>query len=92
MGPLSIGPHHDGQDLEVSYQFLPEYWGLGLASESVGAFIVGMRGRLGYDSVTAETQTANPRSTRLLEALGFLRKRTLIRFDAEQVIYRKQLH
>jgi len=90
-GLLSLGPHHDGQDQEVSYQFLPEFWGRGLASESLRALMVEERERLGPDSVIAETQTANTRSIRLLESLGFVRERTLIRFDAEQAIYRKRL-
>lgn len=27
LGGVSLSTHHNGQDTEVSYQFLPEYWG-----------------------------------------------------------------
>ena len=91
LGLLSLGPHHDGQDQEVSYQFLPEFWGRGLALESLRALMVEAEERFGLVTVIAETQTANTRSIRLLESLGFQHERTLIRFDAEQAIYRKCL-
>jgi ribosomal-protein-alanine N-acetyltransferase len=90
-GLLSLGPHHDGQDLEVSYQFLPEFWGHGVASESLRALMIEAREQFSLESVIAETQTANTRSIRLLERLGFQQERILIRFDAEQAIYRKHL-
>jgi [ribosomal protein S5]-alanine N-acetyltransferase len=87
-GLLSFGPHHDGQDQEVSYQFLPEFWGQGLAVESLRALLPEALNRLDLNTVIAETQTANTRSTRLLENLCFQHERTLIRFNAEQAIYR----
>jgi ribosomal-protein-alanine N-acetyltransferase len=90
-GLLSLGPHHDGRDQEVSYQFLPEFWGRGLASESLRALLGEAWKRFGLENVIAETQTANTRSIRLLESLGFLREQILIRFDAEQAVYRKRL-
>jgi len=90
-GLLSLGPHHDGKDQEVSYQLLPEFWRRGLASESLRALMVEARERFGLDRVIAETQTANTRSIRLLESLGFQRERILVRFDAEQAIYGRRL-
>jgi ribosomal-protein-alanine N-acetyltransferase len=91
VGLLSLGPHHDGKDQEVSYQLLPEFWRRGLASESLRALMVEARERFGLDRVIAETQTANTRSIRLLESLGFQRERILVRFDAEQAIYGRRL-
>jgi len=88
IGLLSLGPHHDGEEIEVSYQFLPEFWGRGLAIESLRALLSAWWEPFAQDSVIAETQTANTRSMRLLESLGFRQERTLVRFEAEQAIFR----
>ena len=87
IGWLALHPHHDGQDTEVSYQFLPEFWGRGLARETVGAVVDHARNTLALPRVVAEIQTANLRSRRLLESLGFEPLRTVRRFDEDQTIY-----
>ncbi len=39
LGQISITPHHDSSDSEISYQFLPKSWGSGFATESVAAVV-----------------------------------------------------
>jgi [ribosomal protein S5]-alanine N-acetyltransferase len=87
IGMISIDRHHDGEDMEVSYQFLPESWGKGLASETVGAVVDYARDNLNLARVVAETQAANSRSKAILERLGMRPVRWLTRFGEEQVLY-----
>lgn len=91
VGVISIGPHHDGKDMELSYQILPEFWGEGLARECLAALLSYARKELRLSSIVAETQAANIASRDLLEKAGFKAERTLIRFGEKQFIYRKPL-
>ena len=50
---------------------MPEYWGQGFAFEAAKALLVWGWGTLDVDSIIAVTQSANERSLRLLERLGF---------------------
>ena len=88
---IFLGRHHDGEDVEVSYQFLPKSWGKGLASETVGAIVDFGRDSLHLPAIIAETQVANVRSKALLERLGMRPVRLLKRFGEEQVIYERQI-
>jgi ribosomal-protein-alanine N-acetyltransferase len=87
VGLITLARHHDGEDLEVSYQLLPAFWGRGLAAETVGAVIRYALTDLALPRVIAETQAANHRSRRLLERLGMATTRTVVGFGAPQVIY-----
>ncbi len=87
VGVVSLGPHHDGVDTEISYQLLPEWWGRGYAKETVQAVVDYALDSLGLPRVIAETQTANAASCRLLEQLGMRLERMVERFGAEQAIY-----
>jgi [ribosomal protein S5]-alanine N-acetyltransferase len=87
IGMVSLGRHHDGEDMEVSYQFLPESWGKGLAREAVGAVVDYARNNLNLVRIIAETQGANNRSKALLERLGMRPFGWLTRFGEEQVLY-----
>ncbi|WP_246017683.1 GNAT family N-acetyltransferase [Mesobacillus subterraneus] len=87
IGMVSITNHHDGEWKEISYQLLPEWWGLGYGTECVNAIIKYAFEELKLPRVIAETQTANTASCRLLEKVGMQREKTLIRFNAEQAIY-----
>lgn len=86
-GLVTLSPHHDGVDTEVSYQFLPEWWGQGYATEAVQAVVTHALTHSGLPRVIAETQTANIASCRLLERIGMRLDRTVDRFGAEQSIY-----
>lgn len=88
LGVVSLTPHHDGLNTEVSYEFLPEYWGIGYATEAVNVVLKYAAEVLKLPCIVAETQTANSASRRLLERLGMKLERTLQRFQSEQAIYR----
>ena len=87
LGLVFLGSHHNGSDTEVSYMLLPEFWGRGYDTEAVGVVIGYALTQLGVPRMVAETQTANLASRRLLERLGLTVAQTLVRFDAEQVVY-----
>jgi ribosomal-protein-alanine N-acetyltransferase len=87
LGAVYLAPHHHGKDLEVSCTFLPEYQGCGYATSAVEAVLVHAFQTRKLTRVVAETQALNEKSIRLLERVGMLPERTLIRFGADQVIY-----
>jgi ribosomal-protein-alanine N-acetyltransferase len=86
IGLVYLVPHHDGET-EVSYELLPEWWGMGLAAEAVGAVIAFALEELKLERVVAETQSANLKSRQLLERLGLQVIDSVERFGAQQVIY-----
>ncbi|MGW3620655.1 GNAT family N-acetyltransferase [Micromonospora arida] len=87
VGWCHLGRYRTG-DLELSYVFLPEWWGHGYAREGCAAAI-----GLAFDRfpdaprLVAVTQEANLRSVRLLQALGMVRVDTFEEFGARQVMY-----
>ena len=87
VGLVQITPHHDGADVELSYEFLPTIWGVGIASEAVQAVVSYAFHSLGLARVIAETQMSNHASRRLLEQMGSRHERDLERFGAMQAIY-----
>ena len=87
IGLITVAPHHNPADTEISYMFLPEYWGNGYARESVKAALDFCGRELKLKRVVAETQTANLRSRNLLEKLGYHAESKIERFGAEQTIY-----
>lgn len=87
IGLVSLDPHHEGDYQEISYQFIPDYWGQGFATEVVGHIINFLLSELALSKIVAETQTANTASCKLLEKLGMTLERTVYRFNAEQAIY-----
>lgn len=91
VGVLVLAPHHDGGDLELSYLFASRRWRRGLATEVLGAALARARRELGLERIVAETQAANAASVRLLERLGFVPERRLMRFGARQILYATEL-
>ena len=87
LGVVSLDQHHDGKDIEVSYALLPEYQGRGFATEAVQFALRHAFCQMGLARVIAETQSLNARSVALLNRIGMLFQRTVIRFGAEQSIY-----
>ena len=85
LGLVTLSPR-DSQT-ELSYMFLPAYWGKGFALECCQAMLTIAFGELELDRVIAITQSANVRSCRLLEALGMSPIRSFIEFGAEQTEY-----
>jgi len=87
VGLISLDTYHDGISTEVSYQFLPKWWGKGIGSEVVEEVINYAFKSLNLPEVIAETQTANKPSCKLLEKLGMNLRETLLRFGEEQAVY-----
>lgn len=87
VGLVTLEGYGGVSDAEISYEFLPEYWGRGLAVESVGAILQIARDTLQLPRVVAETQARNMRSRRLLERLGMRPVSRLRRHGAEQIVY-----
>lgn len=58
---------------DVGYILHPDHWGLGLASEAVGAAVAHVFATRAIDDLTADVDPANHASIRLLEKLGFVR-------------------
>ncbi|MFB7588930.1 GNAT family N-acetyltransferase [Streptomyces sp. NPDC056169] len=88
LGLVTVEPGARNGETEVSYQFLPEYWGRGYAREAVGAVVA--RVLESTPSVVAVTQEANDRSRRLLEAVGMEHAESFVEWDAHQVLYRQR--
>lgn len=87
IGLISLDPHHDGIDQEISFQFLPDWWGKGYAAEAVSMILDFALEKLKLPTVVAETQSANISSCRLLEKLGMELERKIFRYGAEQSLY-----
>ena len=87
IGFVSLGQHHDGVEIELSYLLLPTYWGQGYATEAVEAVLHYGHNVMGLPRIVAETQSANLASCRLLERVGMQFVRSVKRFNAEQSIY-----
>jgi ribosomal-protein-alanine N-acetyltransferase len=92
LGYVSLSEHHDGEDTEVSYELLPRHWGNGYAAQALTEALLRASTDYGLAEVVAETQSKNHRSIKLLKRVGMIEERRLIRFDAEQVIYRWALN
>ncbi len=78
--------HLDGvaREVELSYLFLPEAWGLGYAMEACSAVLSWLAGALPGARVVLCTQTANTRSLGLAERLGFTEVERFEEYGAEQ--------
>lgn len=87
VGLVELGPHKDGNDYEMSYQFDPTFWGRGFAKESIQAVISHAIDEAGLGRIIAETQSVNSASCRLLRKLGMVEVERVDRFGAEQIIF-----
>jgi len=87
IGLVELGPHKDGNDYEISYQFAPAFWGKGFAGEAIRAVISRALGDSGLGRIIAETQSANSASCRLLREQGMVELERVHRFGKEQIIF-----
>jgi len=87
LGMVSVSPHHNPSNMEVSYIFHPKYWGNGYAKESVLSLLDFCKKELKLKRIVSETQTANTNSCRLLESLGYKVECKHERFGAMQTLY-----
>lgn len=79
-GHIRVG----GDELEVSYMFLPQRWGRGYATEAVSAALDWAAGALEDSDVILCTQVANRSSRRLADRLGFVEVETFHEHGADQ--------
>lgn len=91
IGLVSIDTHHDGVYKELSYQFLPNYWGQGYALEVIRKILNFISSELNVKNVVSETQVENKASCRLLNNLGMKVVDKVYRFNAEQYIFSLKL-
>lgn len=85
-GIISVDSNHDSDGYEISYQFLPEFWGKGVALSAINQVMQYVRSA-GITELHAETQELNSRSIALLKKLGMYEKRRLERFGAQQIVF-----
>jgi RimJ/RimL family protein N-acetyltransferase len=71
-------------EAELGYLFLPEAWGHGYATEACAAALDWFARALPGEAVVLATQTANVRSMRLAERLGFTEVERFEAYGAEQ--------
>ena len=74
----------DGGEAELGYMFLPHAWGHGYAAEACAAALDWFADACPGEPVVLCTQTANDRSMRLAEKLGFTEVARFEEFGAEQ--------
>lgn len=74
----------EGGEAELGYMFLPQAWGHGYAAEACAAALDWLAGALPGEPVVLCTQTANHRSMRLAEKLGFTEVERFEEWGAEQ--------
>lgn len=86
MGACSISQYRTG-DMEVSYEFFPEFWGQGYGREAIKAVIELGFEKMGLHKIIGVTQETNSRSRKLLESLGMIIVDKFIEFDEPQVMY-----
>nr|WP_207751287.1 GNAT family N-acetyltransferase [Anaeromonas frigoriresistens] len=87
IGLVSLDKHHDGFSTEISYQFMPQYWGYGYAEEVIKRIINYAFDELNIKELVAETQSANRASCKLLKKLGMSLRQTVTRFGEKQHIF-----
>lgn len=87
IGLVELGPHKDGSDYEVSYQFDPRFWSKGFAYEAVRAVVEHALHSQGLVRLVAETQSANAASCKLLRKLGMVEINVVQRYGAEQIVF-----
>jgi RimJ/RimL family protein N-acetyltransferase len=94
IGTIELDPHapelpagnrrREAGGTELGYLFLPQAWGRGYATEACAAALDWFTGALPGEPVVLYTQTANARSMRLAEKLGFTELERFEAYGAEQ--------
>ncbi|MEV7347214.1 GNAT family N-acetyltransferase [Streptomyces sp. NPDC093544] len=95
IGTVELDPHapelpagnrrrREAGGTELGYLFLPQAWGRGYATEGCAAALDWFAGALPGEPVVLYTQTANARSMRLAEKLGFTELERFEAYGAEQ--------
>ncbi|SNT29334.1 Protein N-acetyltransferase, RimJ/RimL family [Asanoa hainanensis] len=71
-------------EVDLGYLFLPKAWGYGYAAEACAAALDWFAGACPGEPIVLVTQSANDRSMRLAEKLGFVEETRFEAFGAEQ--------
>jgi len=71
-------------EVEISYTFLPPWWGSGFATEAVECVLNWIASVLPGEPVVLCTQLANDASVRLAKRVGFTQHQRFVEFGAEQ--------
>ena len=74
IGDIGLHFHKNNPEAGIGYTLHPDYWGQGVASETVSAVLDYLFGRMDIRRVTASVDLLNLRSVRLLERLGMRRE------------------
>ena len=89
LGILYLNIYYDEKNIELSYEFKSNYFGMGYAYESIMSFLHYLE-QNGIQVLVAETQKKNINSIKLLKKLGFVKMKELVRFGEKQIVYKKQ--
>jgi RimJ/RimL family protein N-acetyltransferase len=81
-----------GEELEIGYMLHRSAWGAGYAFEAATAILRAGAAELPDQPVILVTQSANTRSRRLGDRLGFRFVQTFHAYDAEQTLSAADLH
>jgi len=87
IGMISLEKSDLFNEIEISYEFLPNWWGQGYAGETIIEIITYAFNVNCIKSLIAITQSKNIKSRSLLEKNGMQRKQTKVMFNEEQSIY-----
>lgn len=89
---IYLNPYCDESNLlEISYEFLPQFWGKWFAFECLSKFIEEYHKNMNINTFVAETQKKNIASCKLLEKLWFEMKKEIVRHGERQYVYQKAL-
>jgi [ribosomal protein S5]-alanine N-acetyltransferase len=88
IGLVFLDTYHDDHDTEIGYQFLPNYWGKGYATEIITQILKFGVETLGYSTIVAETQSQNKASCHVLQKVGMQYEGELERFGNIQSKFR----
>jgi len=87
IGLISMNKMSIFRKAEISYEFLPNWWGKGYAIETIVEVIKHIFKKTKYKKLIAITQTKNEKSKKILESIGMQLVKKKIMFDEEQSIY-----
>ncbi len=86
IGLVSLDTYRTGE-IEVSYQFLPKFWGKGFGREAITEVLNWGFKNIAVDHIVAVTQASNIQSRRVLEKLGMTIRSTFEEFNETQFKY-----
>lgn len=88
IGDCGLQPlEHRGPEAELGYDFHPDAWGRGLATEAARAVMGRALGTLGVDRVVAVVKPDHVASQRVLEKAGLRRAGTRLAYGEPMLLY-----